>query len=88
MELTSVDKAFQNVLLDAKIVVENAREPVSELWDAFDGFVHAVVSDIIAGGLDVQTQVIADILLAKAIAIMAADDLIGQADISMITPKQ
>jgi hypothetical protein len=31
MRLTSVNKAFQDVLLDVKIVVANGREPVTEL---------------------------------------------------------
>jgi hypothetical protein len=37
VELLSVDKAFQDVLLDVKIVVANGREPVAELGEVFDG---------------------------------------------------
>ena len=42
VELTSVDKAFQDVLLDVKIVVANGREPVSELGEVFDGLVDPI----------------------------------------------
>jgi hypothetical protein len=37
MQLTSVDKAFQDVLLDAKIVVANGGELFPQLWEVFDG---------------------------------------------------
>jgi hypothetical protein len=36
MELTSVNKAFQDILLDVKVVIANGREPVAELGEVFD----------------------------------------------------
>ena len=67
--------------MDREIIVADGRQFLSQLWQVLDGFVNAVVSDIIGGRLGAQAQVIADILLDKAIGIMAADDRIGQADI-------
>ncbi|HEV3209739.1 MAG TPA: hypothetical protein VGY91_05695 [Chthoniobacterales bacterium] len=45
--LTSVDKAFQDVLLNAQLIVANAREPVSELWKVFHGLFDPIVGDVI-----------------------------------------
>ena len=42
VELASVDKAFQDVLLDVKIIVANGREPVSEFGEVFDGLVDPI----------------------------------------------
>jgi hypothetical protein len=37
MQLATVDKAFQDVLLDAKIVVANGGELFSQLWEVLHG---------------------------------------------------
>jgi hypothetical protein len=47
VELPSVDKAFQDVLLNAKIVVTNAGEPVSESLEIFDGLFDPIVGQVI-----------------------------------------
>jgi hypothetical protein len=72
-QLASVDKGLQDVLLDAKIVVANAGEPVSELWEVLHSLFDPIVGDIIGSRLGAQAQVIADILLEKAVAVVATD---------------
>ena len=55
-QLTSIDKAFQDVLLDVKIVVANGREPVSELGEVFDGLFDPIGGDGIGSRLGAQAQ--------------------------------
>ena len=43
----------------------------------FDGFVDGVVVDIIGGRLGPQEEVIADVLLDEAMAIVATNDRVG-----------
>src|SRR4029077_4572595 len=81
VELPSVDKAFQDVLLDVKIVVANARELVSELWEVFDGLFDPIVGHVIGRQLGAQTQMIADILLEEAVSIVSANDRVRKIDI-------
>jgi hypothetical protein len=49
----------EDVLLDAKIVVANAGEPVSQLWEVFDGLFDPIVGHVIGSRLGAQPQVIA-----------------------------
>ena len=81
MQLTAVDKAFQNVLLNVKIIVANAGEPVSELWEIFDSFFDPIVGHVIGGRFGAQAQVIADILLNEAVCIVGANDWVRKVDI-------
>jgi hypothetical protein len=43
-----------------------------------DSLVHPVVGDVVGGRLGAQDQVIANILLDEAVAVMAANDRVGQ----------
>jgi len=43
----------------------------------FDGFVDGVVVDIIVGWLGPQQEVIGDVLLDEAVAIVATNDRVG-----------
>jgi hypothetical protein len=43
-----------------------------------DGLVHAVVVDVVSGRLGTEDQVVTHVLLDKAIAIVTADDWVGQ----------
>jgi len=43
-----------------------------------DSLVHSVVGHVVAGGLGPEDQVVAHVLLDKAIAIVAADNRVGQ----------
>ena len=61
VELSSVNKAFQDVLLDVKIVVANGREPVTELGEVFDGLFDPIGGHVVSSRLGAQAQVIADV---------------------------
>jgi hypothetical protein len=50
MELTSVDEGFQDILLDAKIVVANGGELFSQLWEVLHGLFDPIVSHLLVAG--------------------------------------
>ena len=58
MELASIDEAFQDVLLNIKIIVANGREPVTELGEVFDGLFDPIGGHVISSRLGAQAQVI------------------------------
>jgi hypothetical protein len=66
-QLTSVDKGFQDVLLDAEIVVANLCQLISKLWEVLHSLLDSIVADVIGGWLGAQAEVIADILLEEAV---------------------
>jgi hypothetical protein len=59
MQLTSVDKAFQDVLLDVTVVIANGREPVTELREVFDRLSDPIIGHVIGSRLGAQAQVTA-----------------------------
>ena len=81
VELPSVDKAFQDVLLNVKIVVANAREPVSELGEVFDGLFDPIGGHVISSRFGAQAQVIADVLFEGAVCVVSANDGVGQIEV-------
>ena len=72
-QLPSVDKGFQDVLLDGEIIVADGRQLISELGQVFDRLLDPIVGDVIGRCFSAQTQVIADILLEEALSIMTTD---------------
>ena len=45
--------------------------------EMFDGFVHSIVVDVIGSRFGTQQEVIVDILLDEAMAIVATNDRVG-----------
>src|ERR1700731_4461668 len=72
-QLTSVDEGFQDVLLDAEIVVANGCQLLSQLGEVFHRLLDPIVGDVISRRLGAKAQMIADILLEEAVSIMAAN---------------
>src|ERR1700757_509223 len=81
MELTSVNKAFQDILLNIKIVVANGREPVTELGEVFDGLFDPIGGHVISSRLGAQAEVIADVLFKGAVCVVSANDGVGQIEV-------
>jgi hypothetical protein len=81
VELSSVNKAFQDILLDVKIVVANGREPVTELGEVFDGLFDPIGGHVISGRLGAQAQVIANVLFEGAVCVVSANDGVGQIEV-------
>ena len=77
-ELATIDEGLQNVLLHVQVIVIDRREGIAENREIFDRFVHAVVVDVVARRLGAQHEVIANVLLDEAIAIVAANHRAGQ----------
>ena len=76
-QLAAIDGGFQDILLNVEIVVDDPGEGLAESREIFDCFVEAVIVDVIACRFGTEGEVIADILLDKAICVMAADHRIG-----------
>src|SRR5258708_33818793 len=72
-QLAAIDKGFQNVLLDVEGIIVDRRESFLEEREIFDGFVDAVVVDVVARGLGPQGEVIANVLLDDAVAIVTTN---------------
>ena len=81
MELASVNKAFQDILLNIKIVVANGGELVSQLGEVFDGLFDPVGGHVVSSRLSAQAQVIADVLFEGAVCVVSANDRIGKIQI-------
>ena len=81
MELTSVNKAFQDILLNIKIVVANSREPVTELGEVFNGLFDPIGGHVISSRLGAQAEVIADVLFEGAVCVVSANDGVGQIEV-------
>ena len=75
-QLAAINKGLQDVLLHVEIVVVDGRHGLAEGGKVFHRFVDAVIVDVVACRFCAQDQVIADILLDKAVSIMAADQYI------------
>ena len=78
VELASVNKALQDVLLNIKIVVANGREPVMELGKVFDGLFDPIGGHVISSRLGAQAQVIADVLFEGAVCVVSTNHGVGQ----------
>ena len=78
VELASVNKAFQDVLLNIKIVVANGREPVAELGEVFDGLFDPIGGHVIGSRFGAQAEVIADVLFEGAVSVVSTDHGVGQ----------
>ena len=77
-QLTAIDKGLQDVLLNIEIIVVDGRKRVAERGEVLHRLLDAVVIDVVAGSFGAQHQVIADVLLDEAVAVVAADHRIGQ----------
>lgn len=77
LELTAIHKRLENVLLDIQIIVIDRGELVAQGRKVLDSLVHSVVGHVVAGGLGPEDQVVAHVLLDKAVAVMAADHRVG-----------
>ena len=81
MELASVNKALQDVLLNIKIVVANGGELVSELGEVFDGLFDSIGSHVISRRFGAQAEVIANVLFEGAVSVVSANDRIRKIQI-------
>ena len=76
--MAAIDEGLQDVLLDVEVVVVDRREGITESWQILHGFLHAVIVDVVARGLGPQDEVIANVLLDEAVAVVAANHRVGQ----------
>lgn len=62
-------------------MIDDGGQPVAQLGEMLDGFFDAMVGHIVGRRLGAQDEMVADVLLNEAIAVVAADDRVGQLDI-------
>ena len=60
-----------------EIVVVDRREGLTEHGEIFHRFVDAIVFDVVACRFCAQDEVVANVLLDKAVSVMAADHRVG-----------
>jgi hypothetical protein len=72
-QLPAVDEGFEDVLLDRQVVVGDGAELSAELWEVLNGLRQTVVGHIVGGGFGPEQEPVPDILLEKAVAVMAAN---------------
>lgn len=77
-QLAAVNEGLKDILLDGEIVIVDCRERVPQRREVLDRFVHAIVVDVIARSLGPEDQMIANVLLNEAVAVVAADTGLGK----------
>jgi hypothetical protein len=68
-------------LLDVEVAVDDGGQLGAQCRQILNGLLDAVVGDVVGRRLSAQVEMIADVLLDKAVAIVAADDRVGQLDV-------
>ena len=63
--MAAVDEGFEDVLLDVQVVVDDGPHLLTKLGEMLDGFLHAVIRDVVGGGLGTQGKMVPDVLLGK-----------------------
>ena len=81
MELASIDKALQDILLDVKIIVANGGELFSELGEVFDGLFDPVGGHVIGSRFGAQHKGIADVLFKGAVCVVSTDHGVRQIEV-------
>ena len=77
-QLPAIDERLQDILLDVVIVVDDRGHLLAQLREILNSFFAAVIINIVGSRLGPQQDVIADVLFDEAIAVMTADDGVGQ----------
>ena len=78
LQLAAVNKRLENVLLDIQVSVVDRGELVAQGREMLDGFVETIVVDVVARRLGAKDAVVTHVLLDEAVAVVTADDRVGQ----------
>jgi len=79
--LSAIEEGFQDVLLNVLVVVGDDGELLPQARQIFYRLVDAIVVDVIARRLGAQKALVADVLLDEAVAVVAANDRVGEVHI-------
>ena len=77
-ELPAIDKRFEDILLDIQVIVDDVGHLVTQRRKMLDSLVYTVVGDVVTGRLGTEDDVVTHVLLDEAIAIVTADNWVGQ----------
>lgn len=78
LQLPTVDKALQDVLLNVEIVCGDGFHGVANGGQVLDGFTDAIVTQVIGGCFRAEQSMISNILFDEAVLVVATDDRIGE----------
>jgi len=78
LQLAAVNKRLENVLLDIQVAVVDRVELVAQCGEVLDGLVETIVVDVVARRLGAKDAVVTHVLLDEAVAVVTADDRVGQ----------
>ena len=78
LQLPAINEGFEDILLDIEVVVVDGRERRAQRRQIVDGFLDAIVGDVVARSLGAQDEMVAHILFDEAVAIVAANDRVGE----------
>jgi hypothetical protein len=76
--LSSVDEGLEDILLNIEIVSIDGSQPFAQFRKVVDSLADSEPTDVIAGHLSTQDPVVSDVLLDRAILVIAADDGIAE----------
>jgi hypothetical protein len=80
-QLAAIDEGLQNVLLHVEVAIEHGIHPGAEGGKMLDGLFHPIVGDIVGRRLGAQQEVIPYVLLDESVAVVAADDGVGEIEV-------
>jgi hypothetical protein len=78
------DEGLEDVLLDGEIAVGHGGHRLAQLGHGLDGLRHAEVPYIVGGRFGAQEEVVAHVLLDRAVAIIAPDHRIRQVEVTLL----
>jgi hypothetical protein len=79
--LAAVNKRLENVLLGIQVAVGDRGELVAQGRKMLDFLVDTIVVDVVARRLGAEDDVVAHVVLDKAVVVVSADDRVGQVDV-------
>jgi hypothetical protein len=77
-QVAAIDEGLHNVLLYVQVVVVDRRQRIAQRGEVLHRLVDAIIVDVVARRLGAQNEVIANVLLDEAVAIVAANHRVGQ----------
>ena len=81
-KLSSVDKCFENVLLDIEVVLGNAAKLLPQWGKVVHCFSNTIIlADVVGGGLGSKYPSISHILFDESVLVVASDNGVGQVEI-------
>src|SRR4051794_38355712 len=79
--LSPVYESFHDVLLDVEIIVGNSGHLLAQLRQVLDAFSYPIISHVVGSRFSSQDNVVTNVLLDEAVAVMTANHRVWQIEI-------